>query len=263
MSSSPWPREHQDDILLDATARGYHSRLAGVLSMEASLFMSVVADPHWREQYANKGDYSLPGAIAMYALSLGVQRIDDTLTGPVYALLTGLNASTVGIIALAAVQLAEKAITDKLSRVLVIAGACAGLCYNTLWYFPLLIALGGIITVIWDGWLNQQIGKLRASWKRKRQTTEAPTSLPPATDAILLEERAESVDYVQRRLATVKSSSGPGPHTGVLPQHLTEDLPASPEMLPPPKSQPISPKIGLMIIALFLSEPHLLTYYTH
>lgn len=47
---------------------------------------------------------SLPGAIGMYGLSLGVQQIGDTLPDIVYALLSGLNASTVGIIALAAVQ---------------------------------------------------------------------------------------------------------------------------------------------------------------
>jgi chromate transport protein ChrA len=51
----------------------------------------------------------------MYALSLGVQQIDETLPALVYALLSGLNASTVGIIALVAVQLAEKAIRDKIS----------------------------------------------------------------------------------------------------------------------------------------------------
>ena len=47
---------------------------------------------------------SLPGAIGMFSLSLGVQRIGEILPSPVYALLSGLNASTVGIIALAAVQ---------------------------------------------------------------------------------------------------------------------------------------------------------------
>jgi hypothetical protein len=46
----------------------------------------------------------------MYALSLGVERIDETLPKPVYAFLSRLNASIVGIIALAAVQLADKAI---------------------------------------------------------------------------------------------------------------------------------------------------------
>ena len=40
----------------------------------------------------------------MYALSLGVQRINEVLPGIAYAFLSGLNASTVGIVALAAVQ---------------------------------------------------------------------------------------------------------------------------------------------------------------
>jgi hypothetical protein len=40
----------------------------------------------------------------MFLLSVGVAKIGETLPGPVYGLLSGLNASTVGIIALAAVQ---------------------------------------------------------------------------------------------------------------------------------------------------------------
>lgn len=113
--------------------------------------------------------WSLPGAIGMYALSLGVQKMPDRLPAIVYALLSGMNASTVGIIALAAVQLAEKAIKDKVTRILVIFGACAGLCYNALWYFPVLIVIGGLVTVIWDVWLAQKIGKLRAGYAAKRR----------------------------------------------------------------------------------------------
>jgi chromate transport protein ChrA len=48
--------------------------------------------------------WCLPGAIGMFLLSVGVAKIGETLPGPVYGLLSGLNASTVGIIALAAVQ---------------------------------------------------------------------------------------------------------------------------------------------------------------
>jgi hypothetical protein len=46
---------------------------------------------------------SLPGAAGMFALSLGVSRISDTLPDIAYAVLSGLNAATVGVIALAAV----------------------------------------------------------------------------------------------------------------------------------------------------------------
>ncbi|EGX94422.1 chromate ion transporter [Cordyceps militaris CM01] len=100
--------------------------------------------------------WSLPGALGMFGLALGVGRIGASLPAPVYALLSGLNAATVGIILLAAVQLSEKIITDKMTRLLVFAGAAAGLLYNALWYFPLLILAGGIVAVVHDfRWLHK------------------------------------------------------------------------------------------------------------
>lgn len=137
--------------------------------------------------------WALPGAVGMFVLALGVQRIDEVLPAPVYALLSGLNASTVGIIALAAVQLSEKAITDRLTRMLVILGACAGLCYNALWYFPLLMAIGGIITVAWDLWMRATVGRVKAGFERRKRNrqweeeehTEAPES------PVQLEERVQ------------------------------------------------------------------------
>jgi chromate transport protein ChrA len=86
----------------------------------------------------------------MYGLSIGVSLVGEALPSQVYALLSGLNAATVGIILLAAVQLAEKSITDKLTRIIVFLSASAGLLYNSLWYFPVLMALGGCATVIYD-----------------------------------------------------------------------------------------------------------------
>ncbi|GJN82799.1 hypothetical protein PLIIFM63780_006344 [Purpureocillium lilacinum] len=100
--------------------------------------------------------WSLPGAFGMYGLSIGVSNIGTSLPRPVYALLSGLNASTVGIIVLAAVQLSEKAITDKMTRILVFLGAAAGMLYNALWYFPLLMFLAGVSTVVHDQrWLHK------------------------------------------------------------------------------------------------------------
>jgi chromate transport protein ChrA len=95
----------------------------------------------------------------MYALSLGISNVGDTLPAQAYALLSGLNAATVGVIALAAVQLSQKAITDKVTRVLVFLGATAGMLYNALWYFPVLIFLAGPVTIIWDlRWLHSLFG---------------------------------------------------------------------------------------------------------
>lgn len=114
----------------------------------------------------------------MYALSLGVQQIGETLPSPVYALLSGLNASTVGIIALAAVQLAEKAIRDKISRMVVIFGACAGLCYSALWYFPVLMIAGGVATALWDGWLYSAILRAKSAWKNRNRQPEPESDAP-------------------------------------------------------------------------------------
>jgi chromate transport protein ChrA len=107
----------------------------------------------------------------MYGLSIGVSYIGDTLPRPVYALLSGLNAAVVGIIALAAVRLAQKAITDKVSRILVFLGAAAGLLYNALWYFPLLMFLAGCTTVIFDyKVLHRPVKYIVRLWWRRRDT---------------------------------------------------------------------------------------------
>lgn len=113
--------------------------------------------------------WSLPGAIVMYGLSLGVSQMGEVLPSPVYALLSGLNASTVGVVALAAVQLAEKAVKDRMTRILVIWGGCAGLCYNALWYFPVLIVAGGIACAAWDIWLQRAVQRLKIRWSRRKE----------------------------------------------------------------------------------------------
>ncbi|KAK9490790.1 chromate transporter-domain-containing protein [Lipomyces doorenjongii] len=164
--------------------------------------------------------WSLPGAIGMYGLSLGVQRMNEILPGVVYALLSGLNASTVGIIALAAVQLSEKAITDKVTRILVIFGGCAGLCYNALWYFPVLMVIGGGSTLIWDGWLRQRIAKFRA--KLKRKPVDPDRLVEETGDSIPLEEQGSSAGGVQRRIVA-GSAKGRGSAESSAPQNSTDN----------------------------------------
>lgn len=101
---------------------------------------------------------SLPGAVGMFALSVGISNIGNTLPRAVYALLSGLNAATVGIIACAAVGLSRIAITDKLTRILVFLTGAAGLLYKALWYFPVLIFSAGLAAVIHDyRWLHRLI----------------------------------------------------------------------------------------------------------
>ncbi|KAJ5661707.1 chromate transporter-domain-containing protein [Penicillium maclennaniae] len=131
--------------------------------------------------------WSLPGAIGMYALSVGVGNLSRTLPEPVYALLSGLNAATVGIVAVSAVQLAEKAIRDQISRILIIFGACAGLCYNKLWYFPVLMLGGGLVIAAWDGWLCFQVQRAKTAWRNRHNRptdSEEANTTPVEMDSV-------------------------------------------------------------------------------
>jgi chromate transport protein ChrA len=188
--------------------------------------------------------WSLPGAIAMYGLSLGVQRINDTLPDPVYALLSGVNAAIVGIIALAGVQLARKAITDKVTRILVLLGGCAALCYNALWYLPLLIVLGGLVTVTWDCVLQQWLRELRVRRRRMSDAPEVTSEIEMAPSSQVLSER---LDGPYRRQHAPTSTDVVAT---VVP------LANMDNQVPPPSSNETSPhtisvKLGISIIVLF------------
>ncbi|KAK9468922.1 chromate transporter-domain-containing protein [Lipomyces arxii] len=121
--------------------------------LHSSIIPAIVSFLYW----------ALPGAIGMFVLALGVGQIGDTLPIPVYALLSGLNSATVGVIFVAAIQLSTKAITDKLSLALIFLGGAAGVCYTALWYFPVLMVLGGAIAVIYD------LRFIQRCWARETQ----------------------------------------------------------------------------------------------
>ncbi|KAJ6441139.1 Endochitinase B [Purpureocillium lavendulum] len=189
--------------------------------------------------------WSLPGALGMYGLSVGVSNIGTSLPRPVYALLSGLNASTVGIIALAAVQLSEKAVTDKMTRILVFLGAAAGMLYNALWYFPLLMFLAGAATVVHDQrWLHRPVKTLatRATTVRRRirrsedRSADLPTPPPELETSQALEDAASEAPQ------------------SALP--LTERGPSSaelePRIVPPERRLNFSWKFGLSVIVCFL-----------
>jgi chromate transport protein ChrA len=206
--------------------------------------------------------WSLPGAVGMYGLSLGVQNMPERLPPIVYALLSGLNASTVGIVALAAVQLAEKAIKDRLTRILVIFGACAGLCYNALWYFPVLIVAGGLMTVLWDIWLHQRIGKMKAAYQAKRRRARNEQGDAEETSATTQTVPVEltKLEAVKRRPAGGSSADRIVPeqeeagrsHAGDQP--VVDDVAKNAPITPVAdlKMHSISVKVGVSLIVGFL-----------
>ncbi|PVI03340.1 chromate transporter [Periconia macrospinosa] len=211
--------------------------------------------------------WSLPGAIGMYALSLGVQRMPDRLPPIVYALLSGMNASTVGIIALAAVQLADKAIKDRLSRILVIFGACAGICYSALWYFPVIVVAGGISTVIWDMWLRQKIAKIQAKRKMKQQAANSERFAEESNaDSIAIEgtsdvnlvsgglQRRNNAGSVKENESNDQTQPTAGPSSVPVEVLQTDSNGTTPEAVSSEtdtQTHRISGKVGIAIIAAF------------
>lgn len=187
----------------------------------------------------------------MYALSLGVQNISKTLPEPVYALLSGLNASTVGIVALAAVQLAEKAINDRLSRILVIFGACAGLCYNALWYFPVLMLSGGFATALWDGWGYQQIRRMKLAWRNRHNQPQEPEASSADVDCVALgDDRAQTSEETARARRTIER----------LPQSSADaQIPAQSSEEDPSQGHIIRIRVGVLILVLFFGNSCLST----
>ncbi|KAH6641129.1 chromate transporter-domain-containing protein [Chaetomium tenue] len=207
--------------------------------------------------------WSLPGAIGMYALSIGVASIDETLPGPVYALLSGLNSATVGVIALAAVELSQKAITDKLTRLVVFFTAAAGMMYNALWYFPVLMVISGLATAIFDfRWLHRPLAKIAKTAKKLRpgrQPQPTETSLesnpPPTPEPDNNNNNNLSINTpppIRQRtpLSDLPTTENPG----YTPSPTTTT--SSPRIIPPSHTLILPPSLtwrtGTLTIALFL-----------
>ena len=144
-------------------------------------------------------------ATAAFGLALGVENISQQLPGPAYAILSGLNSATVGIIALAAFQLSQKAITDTVTRILVFLGGTAGMLYNSLWYFPLLMVAGGVVTTLWD------LNVAQKCWRKFRvrsHTRDVVTPNNEHTEVRSLEQSGEQANVRGRTSAQNHSREG-------------------------------------------------------
>ncbi|KAH7379950.1 chromate transporter-domain-containing protein [Cadophora sp. MPI-SDFR-AT-0126] len=193
--------------------------------------------------------WSLPGALGMYGFSVGVSNIGETLPRQVYALLSGLNAAVVGIIALAAVQLAQKAITDKMTRILVFLGATAGLMYNALWYFPLLMLLGGSASVIFDyRVLHPFVNWVRGLRKRESTSQEENGAELPSTVSQPTIRRSEEIQL------PAQGQSSSAKDTSQTPSRAADvaDERSEPRIIPTARAIDISWQFGTLILVAFV-----------
>jgi chromate transport protein ChrA len=195
----------------------------------------------------------------MFGLAVGVSHIKQQLPDIIYALLSGLNASTVGIIALAAVQLSQNAIKDQLSRILVIFGACAGLCYTALWYFPILLLCGGFVAAIWDTWMGKKVTDALDKLKKKRLDSQVLAEENVVTDASRDNKNEDEILH-PRELNTHQDSQEIRPMENTVENLVDTKEPdkeedskkaITPETTYHAQYHSISIKIGITIISLF------------
>ncbi|CAF9904017.1 MAG: hypothetical protein ALECFALPRED_004803 [Alectoria fallacina] len=212
--------------------------------------------------------FCLPGALGMYSLGLGISKVGNTLPEPVYALLSGLNAATVGIIALAAVRLSERAITDRVTRFLVYLGGIMGMLYTAIWYYPIIMVGAGLTTLVWDLRYPQKVGKVfqrpkprqddkkritsddleQGSWfDSSRSSTEYDKPLPPPPPAYSTRDSLSS-EFAFRYPRPVPQP--PTRYPPANPQH--GDLTKKPQVSSTSDISSMSWPLGTAIIIFFL-----------
>lgn len=186
----------------------------------------------------------------MYGFAVGVSHIGESLPRQAYALLSGLNAAVVGIIALAAVQLAQKAITDKMTRILVFLGACAGLLYNALWYFPLLMFLAGCASVTYDyRVLHPAVKWVVGLWRKKKQMNPEDQGLELPTSQSRDNSQASAAAPAPKSNSSITKCSKEQSSTPVV--ESSEEVP-EPRIIPAARTLNISWQFGTVVLIAFL-----------
>ena len=199
------------------------------------------------------GLWTLPGAAGMYGLALGINQVSEVLPPVVYSFLTGLNSGTVGVILLAAVQLSEKAITDKLTRLILSVAGAAGMLYTALWYFPVLMVAGGFTTLVYDlKWLHPYW-----PWKKQQDPEAVPgqqmreMDVTRNTSRMTIDARSNtaSLRQVNRPPAPMDRAS---PNRQTPPEEVSTTAESTRIVPTDMHSQMISWKKGLYLLAAFL-----------
>lgn len=78
-----------------------------------------------------------------------------------------------------------------------------GLCYNALWYFPTLIAIGGFATFVWEGAVKNMLAQASARLRRRRAArSNDGTDIADQEHGIAIASTASHAGLVQRRTGT-------------------------------------------------------------
>lgn len=113
---------------------------------------------------------SAPGAIMMTGIGFAIKKIPNTRPDIVFALLTGLNAAAVGLVALAAYELSKKVAVDRITRVILFLSAGIASIVEAPWLYPVLMVASGATTFLADSIERYRI--LRRSRQAAKTTSQ-------------------------------------------------------------------------------------------
>jgi len=72
----------------------------------------------------------LPGFLGMLAISMEIRKLNGPLPDVIYAMLSGFNSAVVGLIGVAAIQLATRSIKNQMTRFIVAASSVVAMLYK-------------------------------------------------------------------------------------------------------------------------------------
>ncbi|GJJ68468.1 chromate transporter [Entomortierella parvispora] len=98
--------------------------------------------------------WSLPGAIVMTVAGVLIGKIKSDI--PLWAtrLEQGLASAAIGLVALAAYKMSTTLATDKLTRILALVAGSVSALYSAPWLLPVMMIAGGLVSYIFDTFLQ-------------------------------------------------------------------------------------------------------------
>jgi chromate transport protein ChrA len=152
--------------------------------------------------------------------------------------------------------LAQKAITDKMTRILVFIGATAGLMYNALWYFPLLMVLAGCTSITYDyRVLHPAVKWLSGFWIKKRESSvrDEGIEIPTTTAHSANNESHDDINPSQVAETSSNTTALDIKQNNGTSARVTEPSEQSPEprIIPTARTLNISWQFGTVILLIF------------
>jgi len=147
----------------------------------------------------------------MAVLGVGVRSIPKDIPSIALATLTGLNAATVGLIALAAYNLSKSTITDRITRLVLFSSAAFGICYHAPWMYPTLILASSLSTLAWDNRRRLITPLISCFHARTLPSVRSNTPQQPHSTTTLQED-PEAIELRDRPTISTSQSSDKSAH---------------------------------------------------